>query len=238
MIGARKDICLFQNSQTHIISISASFDRTVYPLKSKLYVRVNCQDIIFGKNINLEILNSDSQLIDSKQIDPISHPDSELKQAGIYQESFKMNDSDWKVGETYTIRASHGNAIAESTCVVDERTPVIQTDNSVYPLGSVMILTVIDPDAVKDSQKPEFVGNSSESFLTISSSIGKLEGYKLKETGNSTGIFQGVIGFTKNLKTQGIGTDDGYLQVKENDEIKIIYKRKSDITTLIAYTSN
>ena len=239
--------------QFHTISLTTSFDKTVYPLKSKLYIRVNCPDIIFGKTIDLVITDSKNKVIRSKQIDPITHPDSELKQAGIYQESFQMNETDMNIGEVYTVHASHGDAWAEDTCVVDRRTPVIQTDNSVYLLGSDMILSVIDPDADKDSQKPEFVGDSSESLLTISSSIGSIDGYKLRETGDSTGIFQGTIGLVGVLdngtiipyvhgnkeisKTQGVGIDDGFLQVKPNDEIKISYKNKSNIITLIAFLS-
>jgi len=106
-------------------------------------------------------------------------------------------------------------------------------------------------DDNKDSQKAEFIGNSPESFLTISSSIGKIEGYKLKETGDSTGIFQGIIGLIgttdddvvipyvhgdkKISKTQGSGIDDGFLQFKHNDVIKITYKRKPDVVTLSAF---
>ena len=239
--------------QFHTISLITSFDRTVYPLKSKLYIRVHCPDIIFGKTIDLVITDSKNKVISSKYIDPITHPDSELKQAGIYQESFQMNETDMNVGEVYTVHASHGDAWAEDTCVVDRRTPVIQTDKSVYFLGSDMILSVIDPDADKDSQKPEFVGDSSESLLTISSSMGRIDGYKLRETGDSTGIFQGIIRLVGVLdngtiipyvldnqeisKTQGVGTDDGFLQVKPNDEIKISYKNKSNIITLTAFSS-
>ncbi|MGY5147896.1 MAG: TIR domain-containing protein [Candidatus Nitrosopumilus sp. bin_7KS] len=240
---------------THAISISTSFDRTVYPLKSTLYIRVNCQDIIFGKPIDLAILNSKNEIITSKQIDPVTHPDSELKLAGIYQESFQMSETEMELDEVYTVRASHGNAWAEDTCVVDERTPIIQTDKSVYLMGSDMILTVIDPDGDKDSQEVEVIGTSPESFITISSSIDKIEGYPLCETGDSTGIFQGVIGligtlddgtvmpyshtenFSKFLEERG-SANVGYLNFKQNDTIKIIYTRKSDVTTLVAHATN
>ncbi|MCV0365658.1 MAG: toll/interleukin-1 receptor domain-containing protein [Nitrosopumilus sp.] len=240
--------------QRHVVTLSVSFDRTVYPLNSKVYVRVNCPYILYGKNIELVIFNSKNKTIASKQLDPSLVPDSDLKRAGIYEEFFLMNHSDWNLGEVYTIRASHGNASAEDSCTIDERTPVIQTDKSVYLAGTNMILTVIDPDADKDSQKQESVGNTEESFLTISSSMGKLTGYKLTETGDSTGIFQGIIGLigthddgTKipyvdnehNIsKTQGNGPDNGFIQVKQSDEIKITYKRKSDTTVLTAFASN
>lgn len=238
------------SDQTHTILLSTSFDRTVYPLKSKLYIRVNCLDIIYGKTIDIVISNSKNKIIASKEIDPITHPDSELKQAGIYEESFQMNETDMEVNEVYTVRVSHGNAWSEDTCVVDERTPVIETDKSVYFSDSDMILTVIDPDADKDSQMPEFIGDSLESFLTISSSLSSIDGYRLLETGNSTGIFQGIIGLIETFddgtvvprnignekisKTQGTGIEDGFLQVKPNDEIKISYRNKSDVITLTA----
>lgn len=243
-----------QSNNVHIISLSVSFDRTVYPLNSKFYIRVNCQDIIFGKMINLDILTINNDLIISKQIDPITHSDSELKQIGIYEESFTINSKDWKIGETYIVRASHGDAFAEDSCVIDQRTPIIQSDKLVYLCGSDVIITVIDPDADKDLQKPEFVGNSADSILTISSRFGSIKGYQLKETGNSTGIFQGVIRLIGTFddgtavpcyyenkcisKTQGTGISDGFLQVSTGDEITITYKRGSETATLTAFSSN
>ena len=42
-----------------------------------------------------------------------------------------MNETDMKVDEVYIVHASHGNAWAEDTCIIDERTPIIQTDQTV-----------------------------------------------------------------------------------------------------------
>lgn len=243
-----------QTRKIHTISISVSFDRTVYPLNSKLYIRVTCPDIIFGKPINFQIFNSNNEIIKSKQINPITYSNSKLKQAGLYQISFKMNNHDWKVGETYTVRAVHGDAVAEDTCTVDERTPVIQTDKSVYLWGSDIIVTVIDPDGDKDSNKAELVGNRQDSYLTISSSQGTISRYKLRETGDSTGIFQGIIGIIGAVgkktvrpyklgnriitKNQGKGIDDGFLKVERGGEIIFTYSNKKSTVELHAFASN
>ena len=150
-----------------------------------------------------------------------------------------MEGSEWKIGETYIVRALHGKAFSEDSFFIDERHPVVQSDKSVYIWGSNMILTVIDPDADKNSALVEFVGDRLDSKLLISSSKGNLLNYRLRETGDSTGIFQGIIGFIGVedngnevgyehegkliTQTQGHGVDDGFVAVSEYEEMIITY---------------
>jgi len=230
--------------------ISVSFDRTVYPLQSKVYLRANIPKINVGKPIIFQVYNSQNKLLVTRQIHPEKY-ESELKSQGLYETSFVMEDEDWKVGERYFLKVKHGLGEAASQTLIDARTPVIQSDKSVYLWGTDMILTVIDPDADKDSDKPELVGDREDSKLIIQSSKGLLENYRLRETGDSTGIFQGVIGFIgvrndgkikpfvvngKSIhQTQGKEMDDGFIEVSENDELKIKYSNQAGTAELSVY---
>jgi len=185
------------------------------------------------------------------QIDPEKYDDPELKSLGLYEVSFVMKGDDWKAGEKYILKAIHGSSDAYDEFSIDARKPVVQSDKSVYVWGSEMILTVIDPDADKDSDEVEFVGDRSDSKLIIESSKGKLENYRLQETGDSTAIFQGLIGFIgvkddgkvepytdgkKSItKTQGKEFDDGFLEVAEQEELVISYSNATGTAHLTVF---
>ena len=117
-----------------------------------------------------------------------------------------------------------------------------------------VILTVIAPDLDKDSIKAELIGNSPEHSLTISSSYGSIKNYKLRETGDSTGIFQGIIGILgirkngivipQNFdgkvidKIQGTGIEDGFIGGEPGDKITISYKNSTNVVSLSVFISN
>jgi len=107
---------------------------------------------------------------------------------------------------------------------------------------------------IKIQKKVESVGNKPDSKLIISSSKGKISNYKLVETGNSTGIFQGIIGLVgvfKNgkiksyklgnrtiTKTQGKGHDNGFLRAGRGDELLFSYRSKSGTANLTAFVTD
>lgn len=231
--------------------ISVSFDRFVYPLHSTVHMRTNMPKVISGELITFQVFNSKGKLLVEKQIDPEKYDNEELKSVGLYQTSFIMDGDDWKIGEEYVVKAKHSTTEAKDFTRIDARKPVLQSDKSVYVWGSDMILTVIDPDADKDNQIPEIVGNRNDSKLIIQSSKGKIENYCLKETGDSTGIFQGILGFigvnddgTKEpcdfegltiSETQGTEFDDGFLEVSKYDELKITYENATGKAELTVY---
>ena len=231
--------------------ISVSFDRRVYPLHSVVHLRANMPKVIPGTPIIFQVFNSTGKLLVTKEIDPEKYDNIELKAAGLYETSFVMEGVDWKVGEEYILKGKHATTEAESFTRIDARKPVLQSDKSVYLWGSDIILTVIDPDADKDNDVPEFAGDRSDSKLIIASSKGKIENYRLRETGDSTGIFQGILGFigvnndgTKESydldgkaisKTQGTEFDNGFLEVSEHDELKITYENATGKSELTAY---
>ena len=235
-------------------SMSVSSDRTIYPLNSTMHICVSLESVIEGEKIVFQIFNSERRLLLSKIFDPENPNYPELAKVNLFQTCFKMEGEEWKVGEQYIVRATHGSFYAEDSFTIDRRTPIIQSDKSVYTIGSDMILTVIDPDADMDSDKVEFVGDREDSKIIIESKYGKIDGYRLRETGVSTGIFQGVIGILpvskdgkvisqkfgdKTIdKIQGTGIDDGFIGGRPGDEITISYKNSTSVVSLAVFISN
>ena len=241
-------------ANTEKIFMSVSSDRTIYPLNSAMYICANLASVIEGEKIVFQIFNSKRRLLLSRIFDPENPDYPEFAKVNLFQICFKMRGEKWKVGKQYIVRATHGSSYAEDSFTIDKRTPVIQSDKSVYTIGSDMILTVIDPDADKDSEIVEFIGDRDDSRIIIESKYGKIDGYRLRETGNSTGIFQGVIGFLgvrKNGavfpqefggqiidKIQGTGIEDGYIGARNGDEITITYTNSANVVYLSVFIAN
>lgn len=236
------------------VPIAVSFDRTVYPTASKVYIRANVPEIIVGKPIVFQVYNSKNKLLLTKQIDPQKYEDQELKSHGLFETSFVMEEDEWKAGEKFSVKVIHGSSEAFDETIIDVRNPVVQTDKSVYMINSDMIVTVIDPDSDKDSRSAEYVGDRENSKLIIESKYGKIDGYKLRETGDSTAIFQGIIGILgirkdgsvierkidgKTInKIQGTGIADGFIGGPPGEKIKITYKSSSGTASVVVFVSN
>lgn len=231
------------------IIISTSFDRTVYPLNSIMHIRVRINKIIKNELIYVEIYDHKKKIISSRKINPKKAKNLEKSSSYLYQTNITMQGSDWIIGKSYTLLARYSNVEASDSMTIDKRRPVIQTDKSVYLIGGDMIVTVIAPDLDRDDEKPEVIGNHKDHTLTISSRFGILKNHKLLETGDSTGIFQGIIGLIppysiKNgkkirNKARGNGPVNGYLPVSPlGEEIIIEFKSKSGNASLLAFSSN
>ena len=142
-------------------------------------------------------------------------------------------------GGWYMVRAACGGLISEAAFDIESAPPVVQTNKSEFLMGEDMIVTVIDPVANKDGSKRDFAGASGRSRLVIDSPHGRIDGYRLKETGSSTGVFQGrvriigvrndgsvvgtEIGGTHIAKTQGRGEQDGAITCGPGQAIHIRY---------------
>ena len=255
LIESEEEIFAKQISKKMNIPISISLDKTVYPLGGIVHIRFEIQSIKSGKKILYKVFNSNNNLLLHKKIDPTDYDKYlDSQESGIYRTSFTMEGHDWTIGETYTIHAVYGNMSADSLFVIDRRTPVIQSDMSMYLMGSDMIITVIDPDADKNSMVIEYVGNRNDSKLVIESPYGKINGYKLQETGKSTGIFQGIVrisGIRKNRsmipqyidgqlidKIGGTGILDGCIGGTPGDELIATYTSKSGTARINFYISD
>ena len=240
------------NNEGMLMSVAS--DRTVYPLNSIMHMRASLPYVIENKKIIFEMFNSERKLLLSQTIDPEKYDDPKFAGTNTFQVCFKMEGAEWKVGETYIVKAIHGSLSSEDSFTIDQRMPIILSDKPVYTIGSDMILTVIDPDADKDNEVAEFIGDRKDSKLIIESKYGKIDGYGLRETGNSTGIFQGIIGILgiekngtvipqnfngKTIdKIQGTGIVDGFIGGAPGDEITIRYKNSINVISLSVSISN
>ncbi|MDE1818836.1 MAG: hypothetical protein KGI19_09565 [Thaumarchaeota archaeon] len=234
--------------KTHVISISVKTDRFLYPLKSKVFVRTKLNDIISGKTIDIEVYNSSHNLLLIRKINPSTFSNSELKSAGIYETEFTMKGSEWKTGEHYKVIAKHGNAESQISFMVDMLKPVLTTNKAVSTYHEEIRLAVVDPSQNRDSTKVESAGNRLDSFVTIEDSLGKIRGYKLIETGKSTGIFEGILRIVppyelKNGKyvkshTKGHGPYDGVIPAHRGEQIHFRYSNDSEQASLEGYVSN
>ena len=230
--------------------ISVSFDRTIYPLNAIIHIRANVDKQSDKLPIHFILYDFKKKLILSKILFPQKTvPILSTDENTIYQISIKMKGSSWRVGEQYTVIAKCGDGMAYSYMTIAKRNSVILSDKTVYMLGSDAIITIIAPDFDLNNQKAETIGNGKNNLVTISTSKGNLSGYTLRETRNSTGIFQGVIGFlpptyskdgkTKSYpKAKGKGPDDGYIPATLGDTITIEFKNEYETVKASATISN
>lgn len=232
----------------HYITLDVHSDKSVYPLGARIHIRARLPSIILGEPLIFSIYNSQKKLLVFRKLVPEKYDNFELKKHGIYQISIRMQGSDWKINEKYTITAKHGSAEAQDYFVVDRREPVLMTDRAIYHFNDYMIVTVIDPDENKDSEKIGTIGNRKYSYLSVSTSLGKIVKYKLEETGKNTGIFQGkikILGpkYDKNkkrssVKAKGKGPFDGEIPCHRGEQIVFTYSKPEKTKQMFAYSSN
>lgn len=241
-------------SKTDILSITISSDRTVYPLDSNIHIQANLPAIIHGEKILFEFFNSDRNLILSREIELEKYGQLKIDEPCMVEASFKMQGSEWRIDEEYIVRATYASSYSEDSFLIDQRMPALQSDKSVYMINSDIIITIIDPDADKDNDVAEFAGDREDSKLTIETPYGKIDGYRLTETGKSTGIFQGIIGvlgirkdgsvIERNVdgkiinKIQGTSLDDGFIGGPPGQEIIASYKNNTGTVYLTMFISN
>lgn len=241
-------------SKTEPMILSVSSDRTVYPLDSNIHVQANLPTIVHGEKILFEMFNSDRKRIASKEVELEKYGKLGTNEPCMIEISFKMEGIDWKIDEEYIVRATYATSYSEDSFYVDQRMPALQSDKSVYMINSDIIITIIDPDADKDNDVAEFAGDREDSKLIIETPYGKIDGYRLRETGDSTGIFQGIIGvlgiredgsvIERNVdgkiinKIQGSGIDDGFIGGPPGQEITASYKNNTGTAHLTMFVSN
>jgi hypothetical protein len=112
------------------------------------------------------------------------------------------------------------DAAGRATTVTDSatfdlRNGALQSDKSVYIIGSDMILTLIDPDLDLDSRTAEtytldlIEWDSDAATVTMGALGGELTAFDpepsaLRETGKSTGIFQTIVEIPRTLKNDAL----------------------------------
>ena len=142
------------------------------------------------------------------------------------------------------------NTVTDSA-TFDLRNGVLQSDKSVYIIGSDMILTLIEPDLDLDSSQNETYDldliewDSSAATVSMGNAGGEITAFdpepsSLRETGPNTGIFQVVVEIPAELEGDSL---------QRGEEIELIYvdygpsgsafvgENSEDISTTV-FTSN
>lgn len=217
-------------------NLLVSTDRAVYPLHSIIHLRIKPE-------IKIENLPIVIQILDSKQT-VIFEDKIQLQGDKSFQEyNLIMKEGIWNVGQEYFVKVKHGLSEASDRFIIQERNSIIQLDQSVYTWTDQVVITVISPDSDKDNQKIETIGDKPNSKISIKTSQGTLLNYSLKETGKSTGIFQGLIklsGFKNDFLrsdhisnfgvTYGTGPTNGLLSCSNVDMLEVIFEYGDEIT--------
>ncbi len=160
-------------------------------------------------------------------------------ESGVFEVSFDLSHS---IGPSSTDCPNDGNCILQGdiltvqyndttdasgnqrtvtdSATFDLRNGALQTDKSVYVIGSDMIVTLIDPDLDLDSGTREtytldlIKWDSDAGTKNLSEGIFDAEPGSLRETGPSTGIFQVVISVPKAIDND---------RLERGEEIKLEY---------------
>ncbi len=160
-------------------------------------------------------------------------------ESGVFEVSFDLS---YKIGPSSTDCPNDGNCILQGdiltvqyndttdasgnprtvtdSATFDLRNGALQTDKSVYVIGSDMIVTLIDPDLDLDSGTREtytldlIKWDSDAGTKNLSEGIFDAEPGSLRETGPSTGIFQVVISVPKAIDND---------RLERGEEIKLEY---------------
>lgn len=233
--------------------LSIALDRTVYPIDGIVHVSTWPGPSRVGEVV-YRIVDESGRAVHDSKVDLVDHPGGEGAPKGVLDYTVRLKGRKWKNGRSYDVTASLGDSSATARFSIAKRAPIIEFDSDVYMAGGDMILTVIDPDADKDSRTVEHVGGGGDSKLVIETDHGKIDGYRLRETGKSTGIFQGIVGVLrvrsdgstvshefggkKIDKTQGTGIDDGFIACGQGGDIHVKYTSPSGSASHTVFASN
>lgn len=206
-------------------------DKSVYTYGSDMIVTIINPYFITGTPIKLEIQNNQRKTVYKNTI-PV---DSKAK--SIYQEIIRIEGEDWaQPGAEYKILAEYADKWAQLSVFTSDFGIAIELDQKVYSWTDKVYITIVAPDLVQNSNEIEFIGDKPDRKITISTSKGKLENYRLEETKKDTGIFTGEIkltGFSGHNTTgdrnsndatgkiEGTGPRDGKIGCSNKDGITI-----------------
>jgi len=228
------NVKLFDDSNLEPSKISISTDRTVYPLEAVIHLRIK-PDIVHPKiPFEIEITDSKQKIIQKLNVLPFS-------EKKIYELDIILSRKKWDIGN-YLVKVKHDISEAIDSFRIEERHSIIELDQRVYTWTDQVIITVISPDHDKDNQIADIIGNRPDAKITIKTSKGELSNYILKETGLSTGIFQGIVtltGFSGHISEKisipshfGMTKDDGpyngLISCSNEDFLKIIFETKNE----------
>ncbi|MDA8009282.1 MAG: hypothetical protein MPK75_06145 [Alphaproteobacteria bacterium] len=120
----------------------------------------------------------------------------------------------------------------------------IELDQKVYTWTDKVFITIVAPDHNFDSSLIDEIGRDATDPLQVSTREGKIDNYRLAETGPDTGIFTGEVILTgfQYLGIEGVtipeqgptgnGPTDGLLPASDDDGITVSYEYSEDETVV------
>ncbi|MDA8009645.1 MAG: hypothetical protein MPK75_08060, partial [Alphaproteobacteria bacterium] len=120
----------------------------------------------------------------------------------------------------------------------------IELDQKVYTWTDKVFITIVAPDHNFDSSLIDEIGRDATDPLQVSTREGKIDNYRLAETGPDTGIFTGEVILTgfdyRDIEDvritpgepRGDGPTDGFLPASDDDGITVSYEYSEDETVV------
>ena len=120
----------------------------------------------------------------------------------------------------------------------------IELDQKVYTWTDKVFITIVAPDHNFDSSLIDEIGRDASDPLQIATQEGKIDNYRLAETGPDTGIFTGEViltGFDYEVNDDitvtprgptGDGPTDGLLPATDDDGVTVSYEYSEDETVV------
>ena len=184
---------------------------------------------VHGLEIYIEIRNQNDQIILQDITKLVDSQKIEYKIPTL--------GSEWNNPGFYTIRLNYENEtqsrlFAFGNFDLEEFKPQISLDKSIYSWTDIIRMEILSPNDNQNNYQIDKIK------VDVSSSLSTLKSYVLEETGKSDGIFTGMITLTGDSNfdvnrdgrggdalgyTSGPGPDEGYLEARANDRVKVSF---------------
>lgn len=230
--------------------ISTAVDRRAYPIGGTVYAKTKVKPLNTRENIHCQVFDQKGNRLWSKEIGLKDGGHDSTSTQNTLETSFRIEGPEWTTERKYTFTATHRGQSASTEFLVNHHVPVIESDKETYKCPSNIIIKVTDPDSDKDGRSVESIGDRPDSNIIIESDLGKIDGYKLVETGPNTGVFQGTVKIVAEGElqpaessntahaTHGTANDGGIIVCKGGEEIRIRYTNGTDMVELTTHTEN
>ena len=138
------------------------------------------------------------------------------------------------------IRYANESETATTSVIVGGFDSIVELNRDEYTCLDRVKICIVSPDLAPDggSSQPSTIGDDRrDCWLTVSTGEGSLEGYRLAEAGDGSGVFMGTVSLTgiagmgdkKNSndlergRTGGSGPHDGALACGPRDELRVSF---------------
>lgn len=180
-----------------------------------------------GTDVFIEIINPNDKIV-FQEI-------SKLEDTQKIEHRIPTFGGDWNNPGFYTIRVNyqnetHSRLFAFGNFNLEEFEPQISLDKEVYSWTDPVQIEVLSPNDNQNNYQIDKIK------VDVSAGLSTLKSYTLEETGKTDGIFTGMITLTGDSNfdvdgdgkrgdapgyTFGLGPDEGYLDARANDLLKI-----------------